>query len=421
MTKLISRRHGRRNTPNHRRVLPALICAAVTAIGFFLVPVAPSAALPPCQLDPEPAPDCPDPHPPTPTRPEVKMPTSLQVSEVTSHSARLSWSDHYGDATQFVVTRSIRDLPSNPAVVDNFTVGIAPGQTDFVIDQSGLPARRSVEWRVVATAPGKRDSAGVTTGTMTVTLPASGPAADELRQFRADWRASAFTQVNAAEVLADAARIVAHPRNSIAQMDTGACGPAAVEFELVARQPGQFVRAVHSIADTGGFNTADGTRYAAHEPLRTGRPNPSVSPANWLFMATLKDSANAVRITGSTRANDTAWISSPADVDNWLAHVVGFRKTTATAILRPITTGKKVMPKAVKVMQSGGAVVLLVDSSIVGNKPGLSNPNHYVNLLDWSSTSKSVTFTTATWGGVRKVHMSWSRFDSLTWDVLTAQ
>lgn len=404
-----------------RRRTGLLTAAALTAAVATLIPSQAAHAIGSCLSD-NPPPQCDFTPPPPPPPPRVATPTNLGVSNVTSQSAYVAWTDYSQDETGFVVTRYQRPTAASAPKVDTFVVAAPPGVTSFGLPQTDLLPQETVQWTVQATKTGSTSSYAASTGTLTVDLPAGTPALGQLAAFRADWQGSAFPNVNKAAVLADAAHIINNPLASIAQGQTGACGPATAEVQLVSRDPGRFVDSVRSIADYGSFTTPDGTTYSAHTELRNSAPNPTVTPANWLFLATLKDSGNAVRITGSTGADDAAWISSPADVDNWLAHVVGLPMTTATAIVRPFTYGETVMPGANSVLQGGGAVVLLVDSSLVGNDPGLiSEPNHYVNLLSWSSTASTVTFRVATWGQVKTITTAWSNFDGLTWDVLTAR
>lgn len=412
-----------------RRSVVVAAAVSATAVIAPLAWASAAQALPPSPILPPPIPRCPtglvwnpgeadcEPAPPPP----VARPTNVTVGNVTSHSATLSWTDSTQDESSFTVTRYQRQTAASPAQISSYVVPAPAGVSSFSLAQTDLQPLQTVQWSVVATASGKTPSAAVSTGTLTVDIPSGSPAASQLSAFRSDWQADAFPNVNKALVLADATRVVTNPQNSIDQGPTGACGPAAAEFELVKRDPARFVDTVRSIADTGAFTTPDGTTYTAHPELLASPVHPGLTEANWLFMATVKDSGNALRITAATGPDDAAWISSPADVDNWLAHIVGLHNTTATAIVRPFTWGETIMPAANSLLQNGGAVVLLVDSSLVGNPPVvLSSPNHYVNLLSWSSTSNTVTFTVATWGTVKTITTDWNTFDGLTWDVLTA-
>jgi hypothetical protein len=399
-----------------RHLIAALVASALVAGMGAIIAAPASAACPPFK------PTC-NPDPGDPPTPRVSPPTNAGVSSVTSTSANLTWTDNTRDETGFVITRYQHTTPNSTWQVNTFVLPASAGTTTYALPQNDLLPQETVQWDVQATRAGATTSMAAITGTLTVDLSRATTAAAQLLAFQSDWQSAAFSNVNKAAVLADAARIVANPTSSINQgIDTGACGPAAVEFRLVAQDPARFVDTIRSIADSGAFTTPDGTVYTAHPELRASAPNPTTTPANWLFMATLKDSYNAVRITGSTHGNDIAWVSSPADVDNWLSHVDSLHTTTATAILRPFTSGESVMPGATSVLPGGGAVVLLVDSSLVGNPPGaFSEPNHYVNLLSWSATSSTVTFKVATWGTTSTITTSWSNFDGLTWDVLTAR
>ncbi|SOD74572.1 hypothetical protein SAMN05892883_3758 [Jatrophihabitans sp. GAS493] len=415
------------------RILLISTATAVAAAGTLaLLPAQSASAINPCN-GPVPPASCDggDPLPrPTPT-PRTAAPTGLTLSNVSSTAATLSWSDTVRDETAFLVTRTSRPTAASAGMTVQSTVVPAAGQTSFAIAQTGLPANQTVSWSVVATSPSKAASAAATTGTLTVDIPTWLPAQPQLLAFRSDWATSAFPNVGKAATLADVVRILSNPSGSINQAATGACGPATAEFELVRRDQPRFVDTLHSIANGGAFTTPDGTTYTASSELRSSPPNTTpdgngnvITAANWLFLATIKDSGNlTARITSATSGDDAAWISSPADVDNWLSHIAGMHTTTATAILRPFTYGSAIMPGAEALRKAGGAVVLLIDASLLGPTPGgLSYPNHYVDLQSFSSTSSTVTFTVATWGFVTKpITVSWDTFDSRTWDVLTAR
>lgn len=407
-------------TTRHHHLARAIslpVAASILALGAGLGLSTPASAAP-CLTctggDGGPAPR------PTPAPPTAATPTTPVVSNVSWNSATLTWTDPAKDESSFTVTRSSQATPASPISTSQVTVP-ANGATTYTLTQNDLPSTQTVWWTVVANAASKASSSPAVAGTLTVALPSAGPALPQLQGFRADWTAGAFPNVGKAAVLADLVGIVADPMHNVNQGYTGACGPTTAELELANRDPGRYVGSVRAIADNGGFTTPDGTTYAASSDLRNSPVHSGITPANWLFLATLKDSINlTARITASTSPDDAAWISSPADVDNWLAHVVGLENTTATAILRPFTYGETVMPGA-SALLPGSAVVLLIDSSLVGNPPGpFSVPDHYVDLRSWSANSSTVTFTVETWGQLKTISTDWNTFDGLTWDVLTA-
>lgn len=352
--------------------------------------------------------------------PTVTTPTSVDATNIQANGATITWTDTTGDESAFTVVRTESTTSGTAHSTVLPTVAVSPGQTSFSVADYGAAPNETVTWDVIATRPNYQDSAWVRTGVLTVPLPANASAA--ARAFQRDWSGSAFPYINRAAVLADALRIVADPVHGVYQGQTGGCGPATAEFELARRNPDRFVQILQSLVDNGSFSSNNVT-YSASSDLRNSGAAPSASPANWLFLATLRDAGNVfMRITGSTPGDSPAWISMPGEVDNWMANIVGLPNTTATALVWPFTTGQGVMPVAANLLAGGKVVVLLVDSSILGNPPGMINtPNHYIDLTSFSSTATTVSFTAESWGSTYTVsNMSWDRFNALTFDVLTA-
>ncbi len=408
------------------RSTTAALAAAVTALGAAVVALqgvaaAPASAMSIC-MSPNPPEWCFN-EPPPPPPPSVARPTGLTVTSAHSTWSTITWNDTTRDESGFRVTRTMRPTAASAAATSTTTVTPSAGQTAFTLTQYDLQPGMTVVWSIVALGAGGRvDAAPVTTGMLSVDLPDNSVALPELRTMQLDWSAGAFPNVNKALALSTAAYVVNHPLAGVDQAQTGSCGPATAEVELVRRAPAQFVTSVRSVFDTGAFTTPDGTTYTASSALRGSAKNPSVTEANWLFLATLRDSGNAVlRITGSTSATDAAWVSTPAEVDDWLAHVVGLHTTTATGIVWPFTSGQSVMPGARSVLDHGGAVVLLIDASLLGQQPGVvALPNHYVDLVSCDPGATTVTFTVASWGTTYTRTVSWGTFNALAYDVLTA-
>jgi hypothetical protein len=78
--------------------------------------------------------------------------------------------------------------------------------------------------------------------------------------------------------------------------------------------------------------------------------------------------------------------------------------SVATVFATPFTIIGTYVKQASSYLTAGDAVFLLVDSSLVGNPPGLvASPNHYVDLIGWTRNPPDDTFTAVTRGVVTTI------------------
>lgn len=407
---------GRPAIPIKRRLVAMTTIGMLATGATVLQSEGPAAAYNPCN-EPNPPAKC---FPPPVHKPQVSTPNA-SVTNTTNTGATLNVSVAKTDASSFTIVQHSYTTKNSVGATTSWTVP-ATGSTNYAFPLT-LPYHQTVTWSIFGNAAGKLTSQPATVGTNTVSVPtvADKTAAAALATFQNDWVGNAFPNVSKAEVLSSVIDEINDPP-SVNQQHTGLCGPAAIENELARRDPARFVSTVESIFDSGQFTTPDGTRYAASSTLTASGVFSDVRPADWIFMATLRDAGNLLmRISSSVSSNSLAWATTPAEEDNWLVHVVGLGHPTATAILRPFTTAQKVMPGAVRLLPRG-VVILLIDSSLIGNGPGgISYPNHYIDLRSFSSSGSKVTFSYDTWGSeVESKTTTWSQFNKLTWDVLTA-
>jgi len=82
------------------------------------------------------------------------------------------------------------------------------------------------------------------------------------------------------------------------QGNTPFCGPAAIVFELVSRQPARYVQICQELYETGSFQALTEEIEACEDLLNSEVPPPDsntsipISEADWMLMATLRDHAN---------------------------------------------------------------------------------------------------------------------------------
>ena len=342
---------------------------------------------------------------------------------MTQTQATLSWQVTSTNEDSFTIIRwAYGDYGAGQPVKSTVVLPARSGTGPMTWTDTSLQPDQDYGWSVAATLNGayRTPAPYVSTWTQGPVIPSGTPAAAQLTAFENDNMFGVFSAVDKASVVSDLISIVSDPEGTVYQGQTGMCGPAAIEVELARRNPAALVNDVRSIYETGQF-AAGSAVYAASQVLESSGVNSTVSPANWLFMATLTDSENLVmRISDQVPANSVAWITLPGQEVSWIQNILGFSNvTTYTGNL--FTTIGTYVNQAANSLASGGVVFLLIDSSMVGNPPWLvPYPNHYVDLTNWSPNSPNDTFTVVTWGAAETFTVPWQEFNADTFEAFAA-
>ncbi|MEA2588992.1 MAG: hypothetical protein QOH66_1919 [Actinomycetota bacterium] len=387
---------------------------AVTMIAGFLGGAGPAFANL-CTTNPDACGPKPTP-PPTPA-----VVSSLTVTNITPSSAQLSWFDNSTNEDSFTIIRWKYYGPGQ-MTASVVTLPAHPGTGPMSWQDTGLDSLTNYQWLVAATLNGAYHTPppSVSTWTLGPVVPSGSPAAAPITAFENDQTSGVFPQVGKVGLLDDLIRVVNDPLHTVDQSQTGLCGPAAIEVELARRNPAGFVNAVRSIFESGQFQAGSAT-YSASSDLRASGAHASVSPANWLFMATIRDAGNAsMRITDQTAADSVAWITMPGEEEGWMQQILGYSTVAHQGKSLGRTMGTA-MNQAASVLTSGGTVILLIDASML-QPPQSGNPipNHYIDVRSWSPSSPTDTFSAASWGSIYNLTVAWQTFDSDTFDIYSA-
>jgi hypothetical protein len=226
----------------------------------------------------------------------------------------------------------------------------------------------------------------------------------------------------------------------IDQDGTPFCGPAAILFGMIIRQPRRMVEAVRSLYETGEFLTNHWMIPASATLRGTTVPGgfPSGWEAQWMMIAAIRESqhflevANDFTLEGGLKSLVHA--GPPWSLVYWLETVLGYSNATwysSSSIVSglhaqlpghspfddhaPQTVSEAdALDEAANAMNNDGVGIILIDSSII--PPGATEsefpyPSHYVTVLD--STVRSggdVDFDVQTWGDIRTINRDTSSF-----------
>lgn len=292
---------------------------------------------------------------------------------------------------------------------------------------------------VDATSSGDRtaafagDGADYTLSYGVVDRPDVAPVEEALDAFRDSSEPGVWRHLPKDTLLADVQQTVHNPFE-VRQVKTPLCGPAAVTFELVRRDPTKYVDLCRSLFETGRYDTRE-TEIRTSKTLRNSRPNATTSAADWLVLASLRDAENglfAVDGEAGELAMSVMGVTMPWEMGGWARELLGFETVDyeGTAFYGELDA----LRAAKRAVDRGGVAFLLVDADVVRSRPpSIGIPNHWVVFLGdlyvdegtdpfwFDSANGRVRFDCFSWGGAPwTVDLDEDAFEDGMWGVVTA-
>ncbi|MBL8673466.1 MAG: hypothetical protein JNL07_01150 [Rhodospirillales bacterium] len=254
------------------------------------------------------------------------------------------------------------------------------------------------------------------------------PGIDELIKRFMERGATAIWSFVDKTAFADDLRAIARNPHFINQGDhTPSCGPAAFLFSLIQADPEAYVRFAIALYEKGEA-TIGTLEIKPKRHLFKVAPPPDVSPADWVTMASIRNSENAFFRFASMDDNvaasvakgflrttirtvlalddNIAGITMPREVSRWFRRT-GFREVVErTSVLRDRSWNDAL--DASRLLQQGHQVVLFINAKMIQGDAtkGSLIPNHWVGLTSpiAQGPNETVRFTIFTWGdGARAV------------------
>jgi hypothetical protein len=226
----------------------------------------------------------------------------------------------------------------------------------------------------------------------------------------------------------DKATVVAELRSRVSdpfQISQGAqpfCGPAAVLFELVRKQPTRYVQLCQSLFETGQFQ---GTTHLiqASEALRQNRDqNLRMGQADWMVLATLRESENVlfpVEPNAPDLIRDLAGMTKSWEIKGWIHEILGYSQSEYHPAYLLSDFGA--LNASVAALRSGGVAFMLVTAvgMLEGSAPPVPFPSHWVALLGNVAVGDRVSFDLYTWSKKLHVDLDVSSFKQYFWASVT--
>lgn len=243
----------------------------------------------------------------------------------------------------------------------------------------------------------------------------------EITLFEQSISAGKWIHIPKSELIADIKKIVADPFK-VKQVNTPLCGPAAIVFELVHKQPKRYVQICRQLWETGKFQA----RTETIEPSDTLLNSPakgdgnSISFADWILMATLRDTANAVFDVDSESGDFVMGLTIPSEIKGWTFELLGYDTVDYTSTYTFGEIGA--MQTAQKLSAAGGVAFLMIDADLLRNKPAGIIPTHWIVFLGElkvDDTSETLSFQCYSWGLKLPISKKQDDFASYLFGVVT--
>lgn len=211
------------------------------------------------------------------------------------------------------------------------------------------------------------------------------------------------------------------------------CGPAAIVFELVRRDPLRYVELCRSLFLVGGFHTRS-QRWISPSPRLLGsQGNLRMPQIDWMVLATLRESENsifAVEANAPEILRNMSGMTKSWEMAGWAREILGFRDVQYHHAY--FLGDRDAIQNAAAALDAGGAAFALITAEgMLGNRPPLvAYPSHWIVLLGkiviqaatpGKPDSGRLRFDLYTWARQMQVDLGEKPFKNYFWGVVTGR
>ncbi len=199
------------------------------------------------------------------------------------------------------------------------------------------------------------------------------------------------------------------------------CGPAAVVFELIRKQPDRYIDICQNLYEHGSFDGYTKKIVAAGRLCRS-YGNLRMAQVDWMLLATLRDCANLlvpVHPKAPHLIRELGGITKPWEISGWVRELLGYPQIKSHPT--PLSGEFRALQTADSTIKAGGVAFGLINSQgLLGSNSFLAArlhriyPNHWVTILGDVSIEPAtkitknkhsrVEFDIYSWG--RKIHLN---------------
>lgn len=243
-----------------------------------------------------------------------------------------------------------------------------------------------------------------------------------------------WTYINRTDLIAGIkARVENLPASAYKVHQRGAplCGPAAIVFELISRDPARYISICQELYESGVFHTRT-KRVAPRDGLLKSKPRSDMHVADWMVLGALRDTENDIHPypgEGYENSEKIAGITYPWEMEGWTKDLLCFDRVKYESF---VFYGElDAMRRARRIRNSGGVAFMMIHSAMVGKpEPLVSTPNHWVSFVgglliaEGSDTYRDtghIEFNVYTWGESYPVDLDEGKFEDHFWGLVTGE
>ena len=258
-------------------------------------------------------------------------------------------------------------------------------------------------------------------GSETNTTAAIDPSLEQqLAKFARSTQTGVWTHLDKHQIISDIRDRLNNPYQ-IQQGEQPFCGPAAVVFELIRKQPDRYIQICQTLYEQGTF-AGYTKKFVAAGRLCRGYGNLRMAQADWMLLSTLRDCANKivpVHPKAPKLIRELGGITKPWEISGWTRELLGYTYTKSYPT--PVSGEFRAIQEANRTIESGGVAFALINSQgLLGNNSFLAArfhrlyPNHWVTIIGnvsitaptkiIKSNHNRIEFDIYSWG--RKIRVS---------------
>ncbi|MBD0268444.1 MAG: hypothetical protein ICV77_09130 [Cyanobacteria bacterium Co-bin8] len=281
-----------------------------------------------------------------------------------------------------------------------------------------------------ATAAFTRDGANYQLRYQVAPAPSTSPVDAAIATFKQSNQPGVWPHISKADLLDDIQKTLANPLQ-VNQNYTPFCGPTAIVFELVSKQPARYVSLCQALYETGQFRSRTKV-VKPSQGLLQSKVRSGMSTADWMLIATLRDTENLLfPVTGDSGSvgNNIAGITTPWEMKGWIYEILGYDQVEFESTF--VYGEFDAMRAADAARSQGGVAFLMIHSAMLGGAtPAIAHPNHWVAYLGglqidngvwYSHDSGKIRFNCYSWGKQYTVDLGEGPFEDYMWGVVTGR
>jgi hypothetical protein len=252
---------------------------------------------------------------------------------------------------------------------------------------------------------------------MTATLDLS--LNERLTRFATSPQSGVWNHLDKQQIISDIRDRINDPYQ-IQQGEQPFCGPAAVVFELIRKQPERYIDICQNLYEHGSFDGYT-KRIVATGRLCRSYGNLRMAQADWMLLATLRDCANMfvpIHPKAPTLIRNIGGITKPWEISGWVRELLGY--SVAKSYPTPLGNEFRALQEADHIINTGGVAFGLINSqgllghnSLIASRLHRLYPSHWVTIVGnisieppaqiTKNKNGRVTFDIYSWG--RKIHV----------------